>query len=76
MDTKSDNKLGFISAEEFEKIKKEHDYRCVTCGSKENEYHFLRHNVMVELRQGRIDVKKGFVIGNVIPQCQICNKWS
>lgn len=66
-------KTGIIS-DDFEAIKKEYDYRCATCGSKENEPHFVRKNTIVQLQQGHMNPKKDLIAGNIIPQCQICNR--
>lgn len=59
---------------DFEAIKKEYCYRCATCGSKEGEEHLFRHGVKVELQEGHMDPTKPLTEGNIIPQCQICNR--
>lgn len=58
----------------FESIKKEYDYRCATCGSKEGEDHLSHKGVKVKLQKGHMNPSKPLVEGNIIPQCQICNR--
>ncbi|MDO7253136.1 hypothetical protein [Helicobacter cappadocius] len=72
----ADIKSHCISDEEFEKIKKEHKYRCAICGSVQGQPHFLRTNIIIELHQGCKDPKKDMTADNIIPQCQICHRWS
>ena len=59
---------------DFETIKKEYNYRCATCGSKEGEEHLFRKGVIVKLQEGHMNPSKPLVEGNIIPQCQICNR--
>lgn len=63
-----------LSNDDFEEIKKQYNYRCACCGSKEGEPHFHHKNVIVQLQQGHMDPTKDLVKGNIIPQCQICNR--
>lgn len=63
-----------LDSDDFEAIKKFYDYRCVTCGSKEGEKNFLYPNVKTELQKGHKDPTKPLEVGNVIPQCQFCNR--
>lgn len=59
---------------DFESIKKHYDNRCATCGSKEGKEHFFRKGVIVQLQEGHMDPSKPLKEGNIIPQCQICNR--
>lgn len=59
---------------DFESIKKEYNYRCATCGSKEGEEHLFRKGVKVQLQEGHMNPAKPLQEGNIIPQCQICNR--
>ena len=64
---------GFAS-NSFDDLKRLYNYRCATCGSKEGEPHFFRKGVTVILQEGHMDPQKPLVSGNIIPQCQICNR--
>ena len=59
---------------EFEEIKKSYEYRCATCGSKEGEQHKHWKHTIVKLEKGHMDPTKSLSGGNIIPQCQCCNK--
>lgn len=59
---------------DFEKIKKSYGYRCATCGSKEGEPHNYWKHTIVKLEKGHMDPTKSLSEGNIIPQCQCCNK--
>ena len=66
-------KIGF-NEKDFEELKKRYDYRCAVCGSKEGSSHFFRKNVIVKLEKGHMNPKDPLVNGNIIPQCQVCNR--
>ena len=59
---------------DFEELKRQYDYRCATCGSKEGENHFFRKGVKVQLQEGHMNPAFPLEEGNIIPQCQICNR--
>lgn len=59
---------------DFESIKKKYDYRCATCGSKEGTEHLFRKGVIVQLQEGHMNPAMPLEEGNIIPQCQICNR--
>lgn len=59
---------------DFEAIKKEYNFRCATCGSKEGQEHHFRKGVIVHLQEGHMNPCKPLEEGNIIPQCQICNR--
>lgn len=63
-----------IKENDFEEIKKIYNNRCVTCGSKEGEKNFLYPSVKTELQKGHKNPNKPLEIGNIIPQCQFCNR--
>jgi hypothetical protein len=67
-----ERRKGFLG--EWEEIKKLYNYRCATCGSKENEEHFMRKDIKVTLQKGHMDPALPLQTGNIIPQCQICNR--
>lgn len=58
----------------FNKIKEFYNYRCANCGSKENEEHLFRKGVKVKLQKGHMNPNLKLEEGNIIPQCQICNR--
>lgn len=58
----------------FEKLKSMYDYRCACCGAKEGEKHWLRKGVIVQLQKGHMNPNLPLTDGNIIPQCQICNR--
>lgn len=69
---------GFIpetrDVEDWEKIKELFDYRCATCGSKEGEFNIHYKKTITRLQKGHIDPNRPLVVGNIIPQCEKCNR--
>lgn len=59
---------------DWEKIKEHYGYCCATCGSKEGEEHLFRKGVIVSLQKGHMNPALPLEEGNIIPQCQICNR--
>lgn len=59
---------------DWEELKAQYDYRCATCGSKENEPHLHYKNTSTKLQKSHKDPNKSLVKGNIIPQCQKCNR--
>lgn len=55
-------------------IKQAYDYRCVCCGSQEGKPNHKKPSFATVLEQGHMDPNKPLQTGNIIPQCQICNK--
>lgn len=68
-----ERRVGFDS-DDFDAIKKKYAYKCASCGSKEGEEHFFRKGVRVKLQKGHMNPSKPLIAGNIIPQCQICNR--
>lgn len=65
----------YSSGDEYwEELKKEYDYRCACCGSKENEAHRYWKNTITVLQKGHMDPTKPLEPGNIIPQCEKCNR--
>lgn len=58
----------------FESLKKQYDYRCATCGSKEGEPHRYWKNTITVLQKGHMNPSKPLEPGNIIPQCEKCNR--
>ena len=63
-----------IATSDFEELKKKYGYRCATCGSEEGKTHLFRKNIVVKLQEGHMNPKKDLLPGNIIPQCQVCNR--
>ena len=63
-----------LTSDDFEDIKRKFDYRCATCGVKEGEKHFIEIDKIVVIEQGHMDPRKAMEKGNIIPQCESCNK--
>ena len=58
----------------FEQLKIIYDYRCATCGSKEGEPNYNWKNTKTVLQKGHMDPNKPLEPGNIIPQCEKCNR--
>lgn len=58
----------------WERIKAKYNYRCATCGSKEREPHFHWPGTKTKLQKAHKDPRKPLKAGNIIPQCQKCNR--
>jgi len=66
-----------VKAEEFEEIKKAYKYRCATCGAEEGKPHYNPHYArkeIVKLQRAHMNPLKELKPGNIIPQCQFCNR--
>ena len=55
-------------------IKKLYSYRCATCGSEEGQPHFHWPETKTKLQQAHKNPEKPLGTGNIIPQCQKCNR--
>jgi len=60
--------------EEWEELKRQYGYRCATCGSKEGEPNIHWPNTITRLQKAHMDPSKPLVPGNIIPQCEKCNR--
>jgi hypothetical protein len=58
----------------WKKIKEKYNFRCATCGSQENKPHFHWPATKTILQKAHMDPGKPLVGGNIIPQCQKCNR--
>ncbi|MGC8894135.1 MAG: hypothetical protein ACP5QG_04725 [candidate division WOR-3 bacterium] len=63
-----------MEEEDWEKIKKRYNYRCATRGSKEGRPHLHWPNTKTKLQKAHKDPNKDLGPGNIIPQCQKCNR--
>uniref|UniRef100_A0A7C6A830 HNH endonuclease n=1 Tax=candidate division WOR-3 bacterium TaxID=2052148 RepID=A0A7C6A830_UNCW3 len=59
---------------EWEDLKKQYGYRCATCGSEEGKPHIHWPNTITKLQKAHINPNKPLVAGNIIPQCEKCNR--
>ena len=59
---------------DFESIKSDYGYRCSTCGSEEGKPHLHWPETETKLQEGHMDPSKPLEPGNIIPQCQKCNR--
>ena len=60
--------------DDWKKIKEKYNYRCATCGSQENKPHFHWSATKTILQKAHMNPNKPLVAGNIIPQCQKCNR--
>lgn len=60
--------------DDFEILKAKYHYRCATCGSKEGERNFMWDNTITVLQKGHMDPSRPLEPGNIIPQCEKCNR--
>lgn len=58
----------------FDNLKKQYDYRCATCGSREGAPHRYWKKTITVLQKGHMDPSKPLEPGNIIPQCDKCNR--
>jgi len=59
---------------DWEKLKASYGHRCATCGSKEGEPNFHWPNTITRLQEAHMNPNKPPASGNIIPQCQKCNR--
>ncbi len=59
---------------DWENLKNQYGYRCATCGSKEGKPHIHWPNTITRLQKAHMDPNKPIVKGNIIPQCEKCNR--
>lgn len=58
----------------WEDLKKKYDYRCACCGSREGEPHRYWKSTITILQKGHKDPRRPLEPGNIIPQCEKCNR--
>ncbi|OGR83285.1 MAG: hypothetical protein A2901_09805 [Elusimicrobia bacterium RIFCSPLOWO2_01_FULL_54_10] len=59
---------------DWEQIKMSYHLKCATCGSQEGEPHLHWPATKTLLQKGHMDPRKPLAAGNIIPQCQKCNR--
>lgn len=70
----AERRVEIVDTDEWENLKRQYDYRCACCGSKEGEPHRYWKNTLTVLQKGHKDPNKPLVAGNIIPQCEKCNR--
>jgi len=60
--------------DEWDNLKMQYGNRCATCGSEEGKVNFRWRNTITKLQKGHIDPTKPLKTGNIIPQCEKCNR--
>lgn len=63
---------GLISEQDFEKVKKKANYRCLTCGALEGKPDPRHGDGIVKLQQGRRHPEQAPTMDNIMPWCQYC----
>jgi len=63
-----------IDVGNWEKLKAQYGYRCATCGSREGEPNFHWPGTKTKVQKAHMDPNKPLKKGNIIPQCQKCNR--
>lgn len=58
----------------WENLKKQYGHKCACCGSVEGKKHRYLKNITVKLQKGHKDPSKPLEEGNIIPQCEQCNR--
>lgn len=71
-DFKKGHRLNELS--NWDEIKQKYGYRCATCGSQENMPHLHWSGTKTVLQKGHMDPNKPLELGNIIPQCEKCNR--
>ncbi|PIU66430.1 MAG: hypothetical protein COS84_05800 [Armatimonadetes bacterium CG07_land_8_20_14_0_80_40_9] len=59
---------------EWGNLKKQYGFRCVICGSEEGKPQIHWPNTITRLQKAHKDPNKPLVAGNIIPQCEKCNR--
>ena len=63
-----------ITGDDWNSIKEKYDYKCACCGSEEGKPHRYMRNVLTRLQKGHKNPNEPLENGNIIPQCEICNR--
>ena len=71
---KQERRTSSLTSMDWNQLKEYYDHRCAMCNSKEGQPHYNWPNVITQLQQGHMDPSKPLEIGNIIPQCQVCNR--
>ena len=70
----AERRIEAVDGNYWEELKKQYDYCCACCGSREGEPHRYWKNTKTVLQKGHKDPSKPLEPGNIIPQCEKCNR--
>ena len=70
----SEKRISKLNLSNWEDLKKEYDYMCVNCGSREGQPMRWKKSQITVLQQGHMDPRKNLTTDNCIPQCSFCNQ--
>lgn len=59
---------------DFSKLKRQYGFRCATCGSEEGKPHLHWPATKTKLQKAHMNPILPLVAGNLLPQCQKCNR--
>lgn len=62
------------SIDNWDEIREKYNFRCATCGSQEGKPHFHWPATKTILQKAHMNPNKPLIPGNIIPQCQKCNR--
>lgn len=71
--TKKEFRINNITFSTFDKLKQQYGNCCATCGEQEGKKHKY-YDGIVELQKGHMNPMMPLEEGNIIPQCQYCNR--
>lgn len=60
--------------DDWETLKARYSFRCATCGFQEGQPHLHWPATKTKLQKAHMDPNKSLIAGNIIPQCQKCNR--
>lgn len=63
-----------FTSDYWEDLKSRYDYKCACCGSIEGKPHRYMKNVITKLQKGHMNPNLPLKDGNIIPQCETCNR--
>ena len=64
-----------ITGEDFDELKRAYSNRCATCGAEEGKPDVRYGSLdLVVLQKGHMNPSREGVKGNILPQCQFCNR--
>lgn len=70
----AERREAMFSGDYWEELKKAYGYKCACCGSEEGKKHRYWKTITVTIQKGHKDPTKPLEIGNIIPQCESCNR--
>lgn len=68
------NRSQAVKTGDWDDIKQHYHYKCACCGSEEGKMNTRKPGTITVLEKGHMNPRLPLGPGNMIPQCQICNK--